>query len=206
MSHEIDLKKIEKKSYMLFHKDGIWDLSIGLALLITAIFMYTGNPAIGAIFPAMAVILIPIIKKTIIYPRLGYVKFSEKREKKEKSNKTSLTMLFSVTSVLGVVVFLAYLGKADWQLWLKNTGLIPLGTVMAIVSAVLGILYGIKRCYFYAVLVFLTFLIGHNMLLRPAVELFVIGLILSIVGFILFIRFMGNYPKPSREEINGISG
>ena len=30
MEQKIDLSKIEKKAYMAFHKDGLWDLLIGL--------------------------------------------------------------------------------------------------------------------------------------------------------------------------------
>ncbi|MFH1701157.1 MAG: hypothetical protein ABIE07_11280 [Candidatus Zixiibacteriota bacterium] len=204
MSQEIDLKKIEKKFYLAFHQDGIWDLSIGLALMGAAICMVTDYPEIAAIFPVLAIIMIPSLKKSFIHPRLGYVKFSEAREKKEKGNISALAKLFSLTAVLGMVVFYAYTGNDDWQLWLKSLGLIPLGTTLAIIATALGFLYEIKRCHLYSVLVFATFFIGHNMNLRPATDFFIIGLILSLIGLVLFLRFIGNYSKPTREEVNGI--
>jgi len=202
MSQEVDLTKVERKAYLAYHQDGIYDLMIGLCLLSAALGVVSEVIAAGAIAPVLAILVAPGLKKMVTLPRLGYVKFSPQREKKERMNITYLTALLSVTALLGMVVFSAYSGDAAWQLWIRSLGIIPFGFVLAVVAFALGLLYDIRRCYVYAAVILAAFIVGHLLELRLWFQFAVPGVVVFLVGLVLFIRLITRYPKVPAGEIH----
>jgi len=202
MSQEVDLTKVERKAYLAYHQDGIYDLLVGLCFLSAALGVVSEVIAAGAIAPVLAILVAPALKKAVTLPRLGYVKFSPQREQKERMNMTYLVALLSVTALLGMVVFSAYSGDAAWQLWIRNLGIIPFGFVLAVVAFALGLLYDIRRCYLYAVVIIATFIVGHVLELRLWFQFAVPGLVILVVGLVLFIRLITRYPKVPAGEIH----
>jgi len=204
LPQEIDVKKIELKTYLAFHQDGIWDLTIGLALLGMALDLFWGPQGTSTILIIVALILVPGLKKVFTLPRLGYVKFSPERESKDKQNKVRLTVLFTITTVLGLVAFYAYTGDAGWQRWIRGLGLLPLGFVVALTALVLGLLYQVKRCIVYAVLAIAAFTATHVMQLHPGLHFLVLGATLTTAGAVLLVRFMTKYPRLPRENTGNV--
>ncbi len=204
MSQTIDLKKIERKVYMSFHQDGLLDLFIGLTFIAIIVFFEIGIPGMAAIIPALAIILVPLLKKIIVAPRLGYVKFSPEREIREKQKKSWLTIFFTITAVLGAVVLFGYSGDAAWQRAIKSLELLPFGLVLAMVAGILGYLYNIKRGYVYAVLIAVLFLVGYFVRLHLPIYFAVLGVAMFPTGLIMFIRFISKYPRPPEEGTNEI--
>jgi len=202
MSQEVDLTKVERKAYLAYHQDGIYDLMIGLCFLSAALGVVSEVIAVWAIAPVLAILVAPGLKKAVTLPRLGYVKFSPQREKKERMNITYLTALLSVTALLGMVVFSAYSGDAAWQLWIRNLGIIPFGFVLAVVALALGLLYDIRRCYVYAAVILVAFIVGHLLELRLWFQFAVPGLVIFVVGLVLFIRLITRNPKVPAGEIH----
>jgi hypothetical protein len=200
MQSGIDLEQIERKTYLSYHSDGIWDLFAGLSFVGMALGLIYGNTGIAAIFPALAIIMVPALKRCITSPRLGYVKFASQREEKEKRNVKSLIYLMSLTAVLGLVVFSGYTGDSAWHRWIKSLALIPFGLVLSTIAGAVGLLYGIKRVLFYSVLILATFVIGHVLELRPAFHFSVIGIPITLVGVVMFLRFIINNPKPTKGD------
>ncbi|MCP4705679.1 MAG: hypothetical protein GY865_13850, partial [candidate division Zixibacteria bacterium] len=83
MNKNVDLGKIEKKIYMAYNKDGLWDIGLGFAFLSLASIILVDKPAFFAIFFPIFVVIAMNFKKTFTLPRLGYAKFSPKRQAKE---------------------------------------------------------------------------------------------------------------------------
>lgn len=204
MSQEIDLKQIERKAYLSFYQDGIWDLFIGLAFIGMAVGVIYNNTGITALIPALGIVIVPGLKKLITLPRLGYVKLSPAREGKIRKNISALVLLLTFTAVFGGIVFFAYTGNSGWQRWIKSLALIPFGAVLSLIAGAVGFLYGIKRVLIYAVLILVIFVIGHILEFRPTFHFTVIGITMTLVGFALLIRFIGKYPKPGKEVSDGI--
>ena len=205
MSQEIDLKQIERKTYMAFHQDGIWDLFVGLAMLsagVDVIFFDGSGGSIIVLVGAMGVV--PMVKKAFTLPRLGYVKFSPQREDQQKRNMSLLVLLLTVTAAIGGVVSMAYTGEAGWQRWVRGLEAIPFGIVLASVAAAFGLLWRIRRCLIYAVLTVAIFAVGHLYHLRIFVHLGILGAILSVVGMTLLIGFIRKYPRRPREVNHGV--
>ena len=132
MSHTIDLRELEKKAYRSFFEDGIWDIYLGLMLLVIG-----GGPALLALgaslmwaasAPLAAAVLGMLIfyggKRHLTVPRLGAVQFGAARTLRRK--KTSLVLACSV--LVGVTLLVlsatrslpcsaprAYCGSTHWD-------------------------------------------------------------------------------------------
>ena len=52
MSEKIDLKEIERKVYLAYHRDGIWDIFWGIAFVGLGISMIYNQVVFMAIIPA----------------------------------------------------------------------------------------------------------------------------------------------------------
>jgi len=90
----INTKEIERRAYLTYHKDGIIDIYLGLLIVMLSIVMlstlFVGTEAFmmwGGMAGTFA--LFPIFyresKKRYTFPRLGYVKFSEKKGRSRNS-------------------------------------------------------------------------------------------------------------------------
>jgi hypothetical protein len=200
MSQEVDLRAVERKAYLAYHQDGIYDLLIGLCFMGMALGVVTEAFTLAAIAPVLAILIAPGVKKAVTLPRLGYVKFSPQREWKEQTNRQRLVVLMTVTALLGVLVSFGYSGDAAWQLWIRSLGIIPFGLVLAVVAFALGLLYDIRRCYVYAAVILVTFIVGHLLELRLWLQFGLPGIVIFVVGLVLFIRLVSRYPKAPAEE------
>lgn len=200
MKTEVGLESLERESYLAYHRDGILDALVGLALVGMGLFIRFGNADMGVICPLIAIILHPGLKKYVTKRRLGYVKFAPYREARLKANKWVLLIFFAVTALDGMVVAFAYSGDSQWNQWARYLGAIPVGVVLAATSAVLGILYGLRRGLIYALVILAVFVIGRLIDIHISVQLFMLGAMLSITGAAMFLRFVRRYPKPAKES------
>lgn len=203
MSQEVDLTKVERKAYLTYYQDGIYDLLVGLSLLGMALGAATEVFTVAAIAPLVPILVAPGLKKAVTLKRLGYVKFSSQRESKEETNRLRLVMLMTITALLGVFVFFGYSGQATWQLWIRSLGIIPFGLVLAVVAFALGLLYDVRRWYLYAPIILAAFIVGHVLELRLWFPFAVPGIVIFVIGLVLFVRFLSRYPKASAEEFHG---
>jgi len=85
----INTKEIERRAFLSYHKDGIIDIYLGFSVIILSI-LFVGNE-FSTMLPSMGgiIVLFPILyresKKRYTFPRLGYVKFSEKKGRSRNS-------------------------------------------------------------------------------------------------------------------------
>lgn len=92
-----EIEKLKDKTYQL-HKveDGIMDMVIGLALLLIGLGQKLHSP-VSILFLFLIIAFIPFtvlrLKKKLVYPRVGYVVFSDSREQ-NRIYKILLYILF----------------------------------------------------------------------------------------------------------------
>jgi hypothetical protein len=190
-----DLKSIERRVYLSYHGDGLWDLFLGLFFLGMGIFMILDQPYLMG---ALAAVVFPVangIKKAITRPRMGYVEFSAERQAKQKRGKTKMSILLTFTMLLGLVLFMAYSVNAEWGDIIKSLGLIPFGLVLTLVISAVAAFFDLRRFYIYAALVLVMFITGHLLQTFPGIYFVLIGAIVTITGTIMLIRFLRKYPK-----------
>lgn len=203
MEQNVNLKKIERKAYLSYHQDGLWDIFLGIFFLGMGIFMFFNTVYLmGGLIAALVPMAI-IIKKLVATSRLGYVKFAPQRQAQEKKGTAKLIIILSLTAILGLVNFMAFSGKAEWQTWIRNLGIIPFGFVLSLVLGALGLLFDMKRLLVYAALILAAFVAGHLTDSDPPAYFILLGIIFLIVGPVMLIRFLRKYPKPKEEASSG---
>lgn len=213
MSHNLDLKELERKAFRSTFQDGLWDIYLGFLLL-----MMGGAPLITSLgldgkgwLLAVDFVLVMfamgafwIAKKRITVPRLGQVKFGAGGKARQK--KTSLVLFFSV--MVGVALLLVMLaargGRADWAL---SELLIP-GVWAVNVLFVFGLaayFMDFERLYLYAILyavpvpLWLTAHRWTDIDLGFAAFAVPAGIIIAI-GVITLARFLRDYPVPTEAS------
>jgi hypothetical protein len=213
MNNDINLKKIEKKAFSSTYQDGLFDLLMGLLLIALGL-----SPILEKAYPLadwwVAILIVPFIgaflvaKKFFTVPRMGMVKFSEKRRAKIKKSVGILLAFL----LLGVVTFTLFsLGIIPYKGLIKR---IQIPAIIAIMWATLQLIgfsllaycLDIKRYYLYGILFALPLPFHIFLKYNPRFShlslmmFFISGTIIIIAGLIIFIRFMQNNPIPLKEN------
>ena len=199
---ELNLREIEKNTYMSYNQDGLIDIFVGFYILLFGAGIFLHNVAefstwfiIPAIFPSIMVPIWISFKRRITIPRIGYVKFGLK-----SANK--LMIVFLGLAVAGLGVFMVFgLGGSMGQSWaiaimdlIVSNSMIIIGISAAPISSLFAFTMGLKRLYVYGLVTLTMFLVGHFMVIQFEYFLFVIGFAIVIYGFVLLRQFLKKFP------------
>jgi hypothetical protein len=207
MTERIDLKNLEKKAWRSTFQDGLWDIYLGLIFFGLGIG-WIGD-YIGLFYPfgtlilifsidIIAVLIITLGKKYISTPRLGQVKFGEKRKKRKKWLKIflSLNVIFSL-----IIFSLTITGNLDQFFTPGLFTPLALGLMgITVPISVLAFYLQVPRLYIYALSGGFGFFFSE--LLYPLVgepwDIIIsygsIGGSILLIGLVIFIRFLQKYP------------
>jgi hypothetical protein len=219
MSQTIDLKELERKAWRSVFQDGLWDIYLGLLLLAMAVGAWLSERGVAksvqyAVYIGLVVLAMGALwagKRFITLPRMGRVKFGPKR--KRARALVSLILTFSV--LVGLVLMLVTVrlkSNPDLAALLSPDLLIPLVWVgnVIIVFGLGAYFLEFKRLYFIGVMYALA--IPFDIVLHefagidisyvafgaPAVAILVVGLV-------VFVRFLRDYPIPAGPASEGAS-
>jgi hypothetical protein len=205
MEQNVNLEKIERKAYLSYHQDGLWDIFLGIFFSGIGILMFFNMIYLMGALAALLPVAI-IIKKWFATSRLGFIKFAPQRQAQEKKSRAKLTIILSLTVILGLVNFMAFSGRAEWQTFIRNLGIIPFGFVLSLVLGAVGLFFEIKRFIVYAGLILAVFIVGHLTNTYPPTYFILPGIIFLIVGLIMLVKFLHKYPRLKKEVPGGIQG
>ncbi len=208
----LDLKSIEKKVYRSFFEDGFWDIFIGMLLLgfslgWTRIIFDIMEPLyiliISIIWNTITFLIYYLGKKFITIPRIGIVKFGQKRKARQK--KLKIFLLINV--LFGCVVFiLTFFGLLE--ILAIGGSLTPL--LIGLISytfpfTIIAYFLQFNRLYIYALMGGFSFFISdviYSILGSPLDSIIGFGIpggIIVAVGLIFLIKFLRKYPKPKKD-------
>jgi len=211
MSQPISLKEMERKTFHMTTNDGLWDILLGCFLLIFAIGPLLSvslgdfwSSAIFLPFWGMAYWGIQRIRKQILYPRIGEVKFGQPR--KSKLKKTSLVMIGvnTIALILGILTVLNF-PQFPGQLFIFILSFILLAGF-----SLAAYLLDLPRLYLYGLCTGLSPLAGEwlsaNMNAThhgfPITFGITSGIIL-LTGLTLFVQLLINNPIPPQSSGSG---
>jgi len=213
MSPDINLKEIERKAFRSTFQDGLWDMYLGFLLLTMGMgpvlpsldtsVMWTLGILLA--FSVLVWLAFWVGKKFITTPRMGLVKFGPQR--KAKLKKTRAVLFLSV--LLGVIMFVL---RAMWNIEWAVRIPIPayVWAVQAIVVFGLGAYFlDVSRFYAYGMLYAMPLPVGIVLLQNtglPGLMFLPFGVsggIMVIIGVVLFIRFLRDYPIPAEAVSDG---
>ena len=204
MNEKIDIEKIEKQTYQFTFSDGIYDMAYGTMLIIFAIapilreIIYLWY-ILFMIIPAPLIILLG--KRYITLPRIGIVKFGEKRDKARNKIHLLTAILFPLTVI---VVVLTFIGMFN----IKVTGyIVPVGAGIFAIVLLSSIAYILHYSHFYLYGISIGLGIPLSELIEPIVgepydyliSFGISGLMILLFGLRTFLRFINMYQIPKEE-------
>jgi len=197
---DINLNKIEKRAWSLYFEDGFWDMFLGLLMLSMGISQLTDGHLAGYLLMGFAVVLGPVGRMTLTYPRVGKARFGPVRRR----NRRKMIIIISICVVLGLIGFI--LGAVGLKppedapdiLFALGFGALFLGVFTS-----LAWFLEFPRLYIYAVLFALSIALTEGLENSTGpVMLCAFGGMVVMTGVFLLVRFLRRYPRMTMEAKN----
>jgi hypothetical protein len=217
MSQNINLKEIERKAWTSYFQDGLWDIFLGLLLVSSAVSTWLSNTGVPSSTRIPTYIGIMVLgglvlwagKRFITVPRMGHVKFGPARKARMSKLRGVLfisVLVIAALFVAGLGIHNARLQRPEW--WL--IGRMPTASVIVILNflivfSLMAYFMDFNRLYLYGVLFALQEVVGVGLRELADVNVgFFIGsavsaIIVLLIGTVVFIRFLREYPLPAAE-------
>jgi len=200
MKTEDSLKRTEKRLYRSYYSDGVYDILAGFIFIIFAwspIFASFGIPSIHKFFLGLAAIVGAIlIRKFVIVPRMGFVKFGQKRQAKR------WTLIAMSVAIIFLIMPLMIAMDSEYNI-------VFIGPIVALIVCIAAYFLDFPRLYIYGAL--LAFGIIESMFIYPFVDspvhtmisFGIPGVVVIAYGITLLYKFLGKYPKPEESHVEG---
>ncbi len=198
MQSNIDISSLKKRAYTSFHQDGLIDIFIGISFLLYSTVMILEKIALIAFCWVPALLIVPL-KNKITVPRMGNVTFKQTRKKKRTKAMLISLVIWHVVFLLAFAKFRSY----GVFVWIDEHLFILLGIMFAFIPMNAAKKTGLKRFYFYAVIICATFVLEHFYRGSAPYSFGVLGIVLALTGLIVLFTFLKKYPIPELEEEYG---
>ena len=215
MNEIINLKEIEKRSHRIYFQTGIYDVAFGVLLLSFAIAPVIRD-AIGRFYIPFVIIPAPLIillgMKYLIVPRVGIVKYGEKRESAKKKMRIitvlSTTILAALLALTAAGVFPGFIGETLSGVMF----MLIIGIIVIILMGFIAYIMDFKNMLYYGLAIgigiptaeFLHGIVGAP--LDSLITFGTLGTLLLIYGLVNLSHFLKKYPIPNEEMSNENSG
>jgi hypothetical protein len=193
------MKEAEKKARSTLRQDGLATIVAGFAFAIMAPFFLDDRMGFLLVLGTGLYVYLPeFLRKKYVYPRVGYVKFAKKASKTWKL----------VLSILLLIIFVIVLKFTEYS-WLLS---LYLGGVFGAMALTIGYIYRTIVEYLLAGMMFLSGLVGLCITMQgndpgvvAAIQLWILGAVLVLVGIIQFIIFIQKNPL-QKEDSDAVTG
>ncbi len=205
MSTPISLKQAERKAFRAAYDDGLWDIFIACVVAEFAIGPFLSVPlgdfwssVVFLPFWVLAFLAIRLIRKHVIMPRIGEVRFGQARRAKLWKFTLAMLALNGVSLVGGILAAFGFGILPGW-VFTAIFGLIVLnGFCLA------GYLLEFPRLYVYGVMLFLSPFVGELLYIYahvphhgyPVAYGFT-TLVILVIGLVTFFRLLRENPPIS---------
>ena len=212
MSEKISLREVERKAWQTSFQDGLLDVYLALLLLIAGIpellpGVFTSELRQCAARVALMLVAFLIYwagKRYVTTPRIGHARFGPARAARRKR----AVVLYGISALgllLTFLLILVWLGASSMEqepwLGVRELFALGLGGWLIVFFGLGSYLIDFTRGYLIGVLYGLAF--GGGIWLGEPILFAVCGAIILLMGLIVFIRFLRQYPlateKPSFE-------
>ena len=197
MSQKIDLTEMERKAYMAYHQDGLWDITLGFCLLAFGIGILFDQMIFAIIMPAFVTPFARRFKEKVTLPRLGHARFSPEREAKEQSKALRLSVMIGLVVLILAGTIVAITLPPVLNAWISDNIEIAFGILMGAMLAIIALVTGITRLLAYAGLVLIAFIAGDISGIGLPATMISLSVALLLAGVIVLVRFLRKYPAPS---------
>jgi hypothetical protein len=202
MNENIDLKKLEKRAWWEYQKDGLLEIMVGIFLFAGAAMLR--SPGFIGFYAVLVIFITPILeslRKRYTYPRIGWVKLHQ--EDPKKTFKGIFGFLVVVLVVMAVAFKIFSGGVANAVLWRKWTpawvGVMMMGAFTFSASKT-----GAFRYRVYGLSAFvggIIFSLNNSGADYTGIEYYLLAMsaVLIPIGIVQFFTFLRNNPLPAEE-------
>jgi hypothetical protein len=217
MSNQIDLSQAERRALALSMVDGLWDVLMGLFFFIQAFIdpiESLGTSRVVAYIPLF--IYLPLgflafffLKRRMTTPRIGLVKTSARTNLQERRLMILVWVIVVFTGVVFIGSSLGLSKQLGWTGgWLFDWGIdLLFGLLTFAVFSLLAYSLIAPRFYLYGALLGaampLTAILGDQGEWISSLPMMLTGVVMIIVGVLVFSRFVRQYPLPAEEGADG---
>jgi len=195
MVEDINLKEIQRKVYMSFFQDGLWDIFLGLFILGWGLAILTEAVYLPGVYFVVIYFAIWGIKKWLTYPRIGYVRFSATSRRRIT---TRFVILLTVVLLLGVMAGVLW-GIGTRPQWLVDYFPLIFNGMLAAIVCLAAYWARVNRFYLHAALIFLGAVFHLWLGIRWEFGFIGAGSIIVLIGLGILIIFLRKYPKIVEE-------
>ena len=208
MPQQISLKEAERKTFTSAYQDGLWDILIGCFILEFAIAPFLSRSlgdlwasAVFLPFWALVYLAIWLIRKYVVTPRVGVVKFGAWR-------RTRLTRFTVIMLVVNLVAFvLGMLAAANFAILPSWAPVACLSLIMLAGCSAAAYLLDFTRLYTYGILFALSPLVGEWLYVHVKAPHHGFPITFGItagtailIGLVKFILLLRDYPLPAEAS------
>lgn len=211
MSQQVSLKEAERKVFRTTANDGLWDVFLGSFFLMFAVAPYLseslGDFWSSAVFLplwGLVYLVIRLIRKYVVTPRVGVVKFGRARKAKLAKFTVVMLVLNVLAFLLGLIAALSF-GEIPGQV----TSII-FGMILLVGFSVAAYFLDLARLYIYGLLVGLAPVVGEWLWNQGyaahhgfPITFGIAAGIMILVGLSLFGRFLYDNPVPTEGIPSG---
>jgi hypothetical protein len=207
MSPEISLKEAERKVFTSTFQHGLWDIFIGCFLLQLVIGPFLSrslgdfwSSAVFLPFWALAFAALWLVKRHVVAPRVGAVRFGAWRKARlRKFNIVSLVVCL-VAFALGVLSAVDFAVVPGWMIAAR------FGLVFLLLFSLAAYFLDFTRLYAYGLLTAASPLVGEWLWVHMGVPHHGYPVVFGIsaatalcVGVVKFVRLLHDYPIPTES-------
>ncbi len=213
MLQKISLKQAELNVFKTAVNDGLWDVFIGCFVLQFAVAPLLSSSLgdfwsslIFLPFWALIFVIITQVRKRVITPRIGIVKFGPSRKRKLTKFTYAMLIVNILAFIIGIFFALNFYVKSGF-LYMSFFGFIVL-----VISSLAAYFLNFTRLFIYGLLFILSLYVGEWLFANfkishhgfPITFSITAGLII-ITGFVIFFRLLRDNPIPINESISNES-
>ena len=211
MSPEISLKDVEKRIFQSSIQDGTIEIMVGSVLMMFTIALFLSESlgdfwSTAVILPFLAGMywLIQVIRKKIIEPRVGIMKYGPYRKTRLKRMKLVMLIFNIAALILGFVSFLDFSILPSWVIPARFSIIVLIGFSLT------AYMLEYSRLFLYGIVCSLAIPVGEFLYTRYQVPhhgfpitFGVISGVLISIGTITIWRIYKNNPATAGEDLNG---
>lgn len=191
MAQDVNLKEIQRKVYMSFFRDGLWDIFLGLFILGWGLTILTDAAYLPGVFFIGLYFAAWGIKKRLTYPRIGYAKFSSTSRQRITARFLILGVAVLLVGVMAAVLW----GLGTRPQWLADYFPLAFNGILAAIVCLVAFWARVNRFFLYAALIFLAAVFHMWLGIRWEFGFIGAGTIIVLVGLVILIVFLRKYPK-----------
>ena len=191
MMKDSELQTIERKVYMSFFEDGVWDILLGFFILGWGLAILTDASYLpGALFVSLYFTAWGV-KKWLTYPRSGYVRFSVSSRRRITAR---FLILGSAVLLLGLLAAILW-GTGTRPQWLADYFPLIFNGMLAAAVCFVAYWARVNRFYLYAALILLGAVFHLWLGIEWEFGFIGAGGIILLIGLGFLIRFLRKYPR-----------